>query len=492
MWRLAVFDYFFAGNQYIRVTRSDTGPGAVDAGYPRPISPNWGWGAFGASGIDAALYSGSKCYFFSGKEYIRVTRGVTGPGTVDAGYPRPISPNWGWGAFGANGIDAALYSGSKCYFFSGREYIRVTRGETGPGTVDAGYPRPISVWGWGGFGTNGIDAALYSGSRCYFFSSNQYIRVTRADEGAGSVDAGYPKPISPNWGWGNFGGSGISAALNSGGPFATMPVKGLGSNSNYFLYGPAKPVLHNRGAALLSGRGPAGPLAGSCNNLTGLSVTIIVDTDITGTNGFGFQINAYSAKGEFDGAQQYVALVDPNWEPSSIHCWVENWSSKTSSIITLSEQLAPLPDYTLPAGYKLTMTLLNDAADNITGAIYMLSDNLGNTVGNRTLSFGDRPAQDLAPIVALQLNLVGDINGATTTLASGAGTITYNAANLMSVLNTEPPCVDWDYITVEAANSAYSLLPAAPSHSFTQSFGLSIGGKVIHRVGTIQHKLSAK
>ena len=38
------------------------------------------------------------------------------------------------------GINAALYSGSKCYFFDGNRYIRVTRGDTGPGTVDQGYP----------------------------------------------------------------------------------------------------------------------------------------------------------------------------------------------------------------------------------------------------------------------------------------------------------------------------------------------------------------
>ena len=98
--------------------------------------------------IDAALYSRSKCYFFRGNRYIRVTRGDTGPGTVDPGYPAPIS-NWGWpGGFGSTGIDAALYSGSKCYFFRGDRYIRVTRGDTGPGTVDPGYPAPISNWGW--------------------------------------------------------------------------------------------------------------------------------------------------------------------------------------------------------------------------------------------------------------------------------------------------------------------------------------------------------
>jgi Hemopexin len=468
-------DYFFSGAQYIRVTRNDTGPGAVDPGYPRPISPNWGWGSFGANGIDAALYSGSKCYFFSGKQYIRVTRDVTGPGTVDPGYPRPISPNWGWGAFGANGIDAALYSGSKCYFFSGKQYIRVTRGETGPGTVDAGYPRPISVWNWGSFGANGIDAALYSGSRCYFFSGNQYIRVTRSDEGAGTVDAGYPKPISPNWGWGSFGANGISAALYSGGPYAPIPTKGLGSNSNYFLYSP-------------------NPGSGGCNNLIGLSVTIIVDQDIMaipGSNGFGFQINAYSAKGDFDGAQQYVVLVDPNFG-SQIWCMVDNWESKSQQLVNIMNELATLPGDSLPAGYKLTISLINDEFARITGATYVLVDNHGNIVGNRTISFSDRPAEDLAPIVAFQMNFVGDINGATTALASGAGTITYTASNLMSVLNTEPACVDWDFSTVEAANSAYGFLPSAPSQTFTQSFELSIGGKVIHRIGKIRHSLRRK
>src|ERR1700678_1887505 len=137
-----MYDYFFSGDQYIRGTRGKTGPGSVDPGYPAPIS-NWGWGEFGKDGIDTALWSGSKCYFFAGREYIRVTRGETGPGTVDPGYPAPIA-NWGWpDGWGAHGIDAALYSGTECYFFLNESYIRVTRGESGPGTVDAGYPKPI-------------------------------------------------------------------------------------------------------------------------------------------------------------------------------------------------------------------------------------------------------------------------------------------------------------------------------------------------------------
>jgi hypothetical protein len=131
-----------------------------------------------------------------------VTRGETGAGTVDPGYPRSIS-QWGWPAgFGTFGIDAALYSGSKCYFFDGPRYIQVTRGETGAGTVDPGYPKDISDWGWPGrFGRFGIDAALYSGSKCYFFDANRYVRVSRGDIGPGTVDPGYSKSISEVWGW---------------------------------------------------------------------------------------------------------------------------------------------------------------------------------------------------------------------------------------------------------------------------------------------------
>lgn len=483
-----MYDYFFSGKEYIRVERDDTGPGTVDAGYPRAISPNWGWGAFGANSIDAALYSGSKCYFFSGKEYIRTTRGTTGPGTVDPGYPQPISV-WGWGDFGKNGIDAALYSNSKCYFFSGKQYIRVTRGETGPGTVDAGYPRPISVWGWGSFGENGIDAALYSGSRCYFFAGDQYIRVTRADEGAGTVDAGYPRPIKPNWGWGNFGSKGISAALNSAGPYAAMPAQGLGSNSNYFLYSPGPPITEAAARKQRVRVRPGLPIYTSCHHLRDVSVRIIVDTDIAGTNGFGFQLNAYSASGAYDGAQQYCVLLIPNASPPGMMCIVDNWHNKQQQVINILERLGNLPSDTLPTGYEIIITLSNDAQDNVDAATFVLIDNHGNTVGTRTISLANQPAQNLAPIVAFQVNFVGDINGATTTLSEGAGTMTYTASNVMSVLDTEPSCVDWTYKTVEAANSAYSLLPREPSHAFTQSFGLSAGGKVIHRRAEVEHKL---
>jgi len=465
-------DYFFSGNKYIRVTRGDTGPGSVNAGYPAPIA-NWNWNAFGIDGIDAALYSGSKCYFFKGNQYIRVTRGVTGAGSVDPGYPAPIS-NWGWGAFGANGIDAALNSGSKCYFFKGNQYIRVTRGETGAGTVDPGYPAPISNWNWGEFGAHGIDAALYSGSKCYFFKGNQYIRVSRADTGAGTVDPGYPAPIS-NWGWGAFGANGVRAALYSGGPRVAAPSAGLGSNSNYFFYSP-------------------GAKAGTVNNLIGLNVTIDIDTDLTGSDGFGFQINAYSAKGDYDGAQQYLIYLSPHGG-GQLTSMVDNWQSTSQQLVNDQVKLASLPSHTLPAGYRLTISLLSDTSGRITGAKYAAFDKQGNAIGSNTitlLSVGGVTTADLAPIVAFQLNLVDYLNGGSTTLSSGGGTITYTASTTMTVTNQVPSEVDWDFSTEETANSVYSLLPAAPSTSFTQSFEASGAGITINRKAKVQHRTMAR
>jgi hypothetical protein len=442
-----MIDYFFFGNRYIRVRRGVTGPGSIDPGYPAPIS-NWNWGNFGANGIDAALYSGSKCYFFSGNEYIRVTRGVTGPGTVDPGYPAPIS-NWGWGAFGAKGIDAALNSGDKCYFFKGNQYIRVTRGETGAGTVDPGYPAPISNWGWGSFGANGIDAALYSGSRCYFFKGNQYIRVTRGEVFPGKVDPGYPAPIS-NWGWGAFGANGVKGALYSGGSYAAAPSAGLKSNSNYFLT--------------------------NCSHITGLSVTINVDVDMKSDIGFGFQLNAYSAThDDADAAQQYVFMFDTG---GTLWGWVDNWTSSNSEVVNHRQPVANFSGATLPAGTVLQITLANDSSGRITAATYQASNAAGHSLGSLTLTLKNLTKKngkpmtdaDLAPITAFQLDIVGPFNGETANISSGLGTIVYTASQNMAVAASEPSCVDWDYETLEQANTIYGEMPAASSNQLAQYF----------------------
>jgi hypothetical protein len=46
------------------------------------------------------------------------------------------------------------------YFFSGSNYIRVTRGNTALGAIDPGYPKPISTWNSGARGRIGIVTRL--------------------------------------------------------------------------------------------------------------------------------------------------------------------------------------------------------------------------------------------------------------------------------------------------------------------------------------------
>ena len=452
-----MIDYFFSGTEYIRVSREDTGPGSVNAGYPAPIT-NWNFGAFGANGIDAALYSGSKCYFFKGNQYIRVTRGTRGPGTIDAGYPKPISV-WNWGAFGANGIDAALYSGQKCYFFKGDEYIRVTRGETGPGTVDAGYPKNISVWGWGEFGKDGIDGAMYSGSRCYFFKGNEYIRVTRSDYWPGTVDAGYPAPIS-NWNFGAFGANGIKAPLYSGGPFVATPavwngVTGLTSSNNYFL-------------------------ADGGTALTGVTMTMIFDEEfVSSANGYSFQLNGYSTHGSATQWQQFVIYISPN--DNQFWARVETWAgtSAADELNRIDVALTTLPNGKIPAGYSMSMALSTDSGNNVTGATFAVVNAKGQQVATQTLTIlgqtlrsTGKPATqaNLAPLAAMTFSIGGDYGGSTADLSTALGTITYTSNNPLTVVNAEPSYTDFNDNTAEEANVMYGPMPGSQNYLVTQSF----------------------
>jgi hypothetical protein len=47
--------------------------------------------------------------------------------------------------------------------------------------------------------------------------------------------------------------------------------------------------------------------------------------------------------------------------------------------------------------------------------------------------------------------------------------------------------VDWDYITLETANSSYGVMCSTPSHTFTQTFQANSTGAVIRKRGTVEH-----
>ena len=473
--------YFFSGPHYIAVERGDSGHGAMLPGYPRPIS-DWGWGAFGSAGIDAALYSGSKCYFFKGSSYIRVTRGATDFGKVDPGFPRPIS-DWRWPAgFGATGIDAAMWSGPVCFFFKGSNYVRMHRGDIDIGTVDSGYPKNInSGWSLSRFAGGGIHAALYSGANAYMFAGTKYIQISEGDlESALNNSFDNPGTSISDWGWGSFGSNGIDAALNSAGPLATPPSGGAKSNQNFFLH------------------------AGG-DILTGVTVSIAVDElahvnphppGLTDTGGWAIQLNCYSLNTPSVKIlwQQYCIESPPGIGNIGTH--INNYTSSSSQInlfpkAALITQM-PAVD-TLARGSFLSISPQTDSVGNVIGCTFTVTyetdssgesftpgliapatasvymDMLDSTLW-RDQNGAAITGVDLAPIVAMELNIVGHLDGSDTHFTSGAGTINYTAAQKLTVSATEPGFTTFGNHTGETSNISYGPLPAGYTSNPTQSF----------------------
>jgi hypothetical protein len=136
---------------------------------------------------------------------------------------------------------------------------------------------------------------------------------------------------------------------------------------------------------------------------------------------------------------------------------------------------------TLPKGTKIVIELLYSGS-NISGSICTFYNAAGSNLGSQQITIIGQPLaaggtigeSDLAPIVALQLNLVGWANYANTVFSSGAGTITYSSTTPMTALSGPPSDAEaTNIITGEQANSGYSVLPSGSSQSFHQSFGVS-------------------
>jgi Ricin-type beta-trefoil lectin domain-like len=358
-------------------------------------------------------------------------------------------------------------AGSGYFFIKSKldgNVIDIEQASTTPGTLLDAWPQK----------TSGTDNQLWQfykdpgGSGYYFIQSKldcTVVDIKGASTTAGALLDAWPLKSS---GTNNQLWEVVSGSFPSPVSAEPAPSAGLGSNSNYFL--------------------------SNCNDITGLSVTVNVTQGIVGSDGFGFQVNAYSAKAQYDGGQQYLIYLDPHSSPAQLYCMVDNWTESPSlgQIINHIVPLATLPSQELPAGYTLKITL-NYSGSAVSGANYIVMDNTGKTIGNQTITLlslklvNGNPvtSADLAPIVSFQLNFVDYLNGGITTLSSGAGTLTYNASVPMSILNTEPSCVDWDFSTVERANSSYGVLPAHANNVFVQTFEKS--GAVIDRQAKVRH-----
>ncbi len=274
-----------------------------------------------------------------------------------------------------------------------------------------------------------------------------------------------------------------SAAALAVAPFAcesqleAPPGGGLKSNSNYLIWG------------------------GSCTevvNLTDLTLTIEISSQLSSTDNFSFQWNTYSPASATNGLstvwQQYLFIVDTN---GNLNGMIDNWPSQPlrnaiypdgskaqqgSDLINDQFTLITgLPGATLPAGYKLVLQLTNDPNNqNITGASWTVYNN-GVKVGSASRTLDQEPVSNepsktvsaawLAPIVAFQVNLVGIGNPNVADLVSGQGTVSVSSANLMTATNSQPPCTSsQNIVTAETGNSVYSQLPNGFSKLMVQPF----------------------
>lgn len=274
----------------------------------------------------------------------------------------------------------------------------------------------------------------------------------------------------------------VNAAGPWNGPLARGPVaapsSGLGSNSNYYLYGGVTS-------------------AGKNIPLLDIVVTIDITQDLVGTPPYNFQLNAWSPHNELDGWQQYGISMAPG--STELNSFAENWPLSGNNLFNIEPNgFVSIPNQTtIPAGYKIVvqLTYTSDGTGAVNGSVVTVYNQNGANLGSQTISLIGQPLAaggsiteaDLAPIIAFQLDFVAWANSEVTALTEGAGSISYSSSTLMTAVNSAPGGDESDYITAETANSTYGVLFTGATNYFVQPFGVSVGHEPISRKGKLMH-----
>ncbi|MBV8889722.1 MAG: hypothetical protein JO305_08660 [Alphaproteobacteria bacterium] len=192
-WQGSKAQLFFSDGSYERI---DLETGTVEAGYPKPVTDQtWpGLGAYARDIVAACDGPAGAAYFFiSDGRYVRYD--VTGD-HAEPGYPKPVNDQtWpGLGPYAAALSSALDWKDGKLQFFlSDGRYLRY---DIAADHVDPGYPQPVDDKTWPGLepykdllaGTFNLD-----GRKAFLFlKDNRYIRY---DITADRIDPGYPKPM---------------------------------------------------------------------------------------------------------------------------------------------------------------------------------------------------------------------------------------------------------------------------------------------------------
>ena len=237
------------------------------------------------------------------------------------------------------------------------------------------------------------------------------------------------------------------------------PPPNFSSNHNYIVYGGGQPIR-------------------------GFIVTIEVAEDIDAPTGLNLQLNCYSPAGA---SNENFPSREYRWVLHNRHglpCRVPDPTEQTckGDIFNMHGVVGFFPRITnrLPAGAKLIWELI----DNGDGAIVGVQYSFVNPQGKKTATgpqliktfkldggMANVDADAVAPIYALQMNIVGLNNGARAQLGSGAGSITYQAAGTLTPLTKEPPdLAARNTFTAETSNIKYQQVGALPQQKIIQNF----------------------
>jgi hypothetical protein len=221
-------------------------------------------------------------------------------------------------------------------------------------------------------------------------------------------------------------------------------------------------------------------------NMTGVIVVIDVTKDIVANIGLSFQLNCYSPTGATLQWQQYFFSLQPTTAPAAdgsapadLLAYVNNWNpALTDAVVYGYKSVLSLPDTKIRAGSTLSITLGSEqTTDKINAATFVadiVAADGSKQSGSQAFTLTDLPnvtETDLAPIVSMELDVVGPINSEQALFLSGAGTIGYLAASPLQASQSAPTsaAAGGDF-TLETANTVYGPLPTGSNATIQQTF----------------------
>ena len=290
-----------------------------------------------------------------------------------------------------------------------------------------------------------------AGSGSYFIQNKltgHVIDIMGASTASGAALNVFPMKMfnNANQLWSPLGGQFPSAVTTA------LPPANLGGFNQYVLSGGANPVP-----------------------LKNITVTIDVIEDIV-TNSLGIQLNGFSQSGNSNvDWQQFGVQLLPLSNQLNLFAetWPPNPPPRSAGLFNQGVPLLTLPqNYTIPAGYKIVIELVNRSATDATvtgvkATVYEGTKQLGTN--SIPLNLGQ---QDLAALVAFQVVVVAWADSEHAFLTSGMGTISCQSAAPLTPSINWPPYSDGANGTAESSNCLYGLVPAPSSLSVVQTFGV--------------------